>query len=87
MIKNQVSVGNNVTLGQGCVLVRNVFDNETIVGNPGVNIEEYKKWSKIRQQLIAGINGLSELKAQSFLLHQQLNLSFLIKLDNPLARD
>jgi UDP-3-O-[3-hydroxymyristoyl] glucosamine N-acyltransferase len=53
VIKNQVSVGNNVTLGQGCVLVRNVFDNETIVGNPGVNIEEYKKWSKIRQQLIA----------------------------------
>lgn len=53
VIRNQIKVGNHVTLGQGSVVVRDVEDNETIVGNPGVTLEEYKKWSGIRQRLLA----------------------------------
>jgi serine O-acetyltransferase len=34
MIKNKVKIGNNVTVGMGAVVVKDVPDNVTMVGNP-----------------------------------------------------
>lgn len=33
-IINKINIGNNVTIGLGAVVVKNVLDNETVVGNP-----------------------------------------------------
>ena len=34
VIRQGVTVGNNVTIGAGAVVVKNIGDNETVVGNP-----------------------------------------------------
>ena len=34
-VKQKVTVGNDATIGQGAVIVKNVNDHETVVGNPG----------------------------------------------------
>lgn len=52
IVKNGVNIGNDVTIGQGAVVTRHVPDNTTYVGNPAIDIEEYKLWSKLKKKLI-----------------------------------
>ncbi len=40
LVRNRINIGNNVTLGQGAVVVKNIPDDETWIGNPA------KKFSK-----------------------------------------
>jgi serine acetyltransferase len=34
MIKNKVKIGNNVTVGMGAVVLKDIPDGETWIGNP-----------------------------------------------------
>ena len=35
VVKQGIKIGNNVTIGAGAVIINDVSDNLTIVGNPG----------------------------------------------------
>ena len=43
MVKQQISIGENVMIGAGTVIIRDVEDNCTIVGNPGRIIKKGAK--------------------------------------------
>lgn len=43
IIKEAIKVGNDVTLGLGAIVTKNVPDHETWIGNPARPLEEYKK--------------------------------------------
>ncbi len=51
IVKNGVNIGNDVTIGQGAVVTKNVPDNVTFVGNPAEDINDYKRWSKLKKRL------------------------------------
>ena len=47
-VKNGINIGSRVTIGQGAVVTKNVPDDVTYIGNPAEDINEYKKWSKLK---------------------------------------
>lgn len=51
-IKNKVVIGKNNVLGMGAVLLKNINDNQTLVGNPAVTLSEYQTWSKKKKDLL-----------------------------------
>jgi UDP-3-O-[3-hydroxymyristoyl] glucosamine N-acyltransferase len=42
-IKNKVVIGNNNMIGMGAVVLKNTDDNTTMIGNPAITMEDYKK--------------------------------------------
>lgn len=51
LVKNKLSVGSDAIVGLGAVVLKNVGDSETVIGNPAEEIEKYKKWSVVRKNL------------------------------------
>lgn len=45
-IKNKVVVGSNNMIGMGAVVLKNTEDNTTMIGNPAITMDEYKKKKK-----------------------------------------
>ena len=43
VVKQQISIGGDVMIGAGAVIIRDVEDNCTIVGNPGKVIKKGDK--------------------------------------------
>jgi len=43
LIMNDVKIGNNVTVGFGSVVLKSIKDNQTVMGNPAIQIEKYSK--------------------------------------------
>ncbi|MDA9773322.1 hypothetical protein N9B82_00080 [Saprospiraceae bacterium] len=56
-IKNGVTVGSNCIVGAGAVVIKPVLAGVTVVGNPAIPMEQYKKWSFIRKKLIGRSEG------------------------------
>lgn len=54
IVKNGINIGNDVTTGQGAIVTKHVSDKLVVVGNPAEPIEQYKKWSAMRKQLLSG---------------------------------
>jgi UDP-3-O-[3-hydroxymyristoyl] glucosamine N-acyltransferase len=52
-IINKASVANNTMTGIGAVILKNTDAHYTYIGNPAIRMEEYKKWSEIRKNLLA----------------------------------
>lgn len=52
-IKNALTIGDSVTVGQGAVVVKSIPDNAVAIGNPAESIEDFKKWSAIRKGLMS----------------------------------
>jgi acetyltransferase-like isoleucine patch superfamily enzyme len=50
--RNGVNLGDNVTIGHGAVITKSFGDQLTLIGNPAEPIEDYKKWSALRKQLL-----------------------------------
>lgn len=56
LVKNKVAVGSNSLVGLGAVVLKDVPDNEVVIGNPSESINDYKKWSVIRKDLMLNKN-------------------------------
>jgi UDP-3-O-[3-hydroxymyristoyl] glucosamine N-acyltransferase len=56
LVKNKVAVGSNSLVGLGAVVLKDVSDNEVVIGNPSESINDYKKWSAIRKDLMLNKN-------------------------------
>jgi UDP-3-O-[3-hydroxymyristoyl] glucosamine N-acyltransferase len=52
IIKNKISVGDNCQIAMGAVVVKDVPDGKTYVGNPAIDIDDYKLWSKVKKHLM-----------------------------------
>jgi UDP-3-O-[3-hydroxymyristoyl] glucosamine N-acyltransferase len=57
LVKNGVNIGSNVTVGQGAVITKDLDDNKTYVGNPAVELSEYKMWSAVKRKLMKMFGG------------------------------
>jgi len=51
-IKNQLNIAASTMTGIGTIVLKNTKSDETVIGNPAVSIEEYRKWSKIRKNMM-----------------------------------
>ena len=51
-IRNGVTIGNNVTVGLASTVVKNIEDNQTVMGSPAILIEDFKKLRAIQSKLI-----------------------------------
>ncbi len=45
-IINGISIGNNVTIGIASTVLKNVDDNQVMIGSPAITLDEYKKRKK-----------------------------------------
>lgn len=50
LVKNKVHIGNNATVAMGAVVVKNVSENATVLGNPAEKIESFQKWNSIKKE-------------------------------------
>ncbi len=51
-LRNGIKIGENTTLGMGCIVTKDIPSNATVAGAPAMPIEDYKKLLKIQKQLI-----------------------------------
>lgn len=51
-IRDAIKIGNNVTIGMGSVVTKDISDNETYIGNPAKPIEIFKSINQKLNQLI-----------------------------------
>jgi UDP-3-O-[3-hydroxymyristoyl] glucosamine N-acyltransferase len=51
LIKNKIIIGKDALVGLGAVVVKNVLNDETVIGNPAESMESFKEWSLIRKKL------------------------------------
>lgn len=51
LVKNKIVIGQDALVGLGAVVVKNVADQETVVGNPAESMESFKEWSVVRKRL------------------------------------
>lgn len=56
-VKNGVNIGSDVTVGHGAVVTKDLAANKVYVGNPVVEINEYKAWSEVKKKLMDEYNG------------------------------
>ena len=59
-IKNKIKIAKNTLAGLGCVILKDTTDNSTMIGNPAIKMEEYKKWSQLKELLY--MNHATDLK-------------------------
>jgi UDP-3-O-[3-hydroxymyristoyl] glucosamine N-acyltransferase LpxD len=50
-IKNKVRIADRTLAGLGCVILKDTDTGAVMIGNPAIRMEEYKRWSKLREQL------------------------------------
>jgi UDP-3-O-[3-hydroxymyristoyl] glucosamine N-acyltransferase len=50
-IKNKVAVADGTLAGLGCVILKDTGPGSVMIGNPAVTMDEYRRWSKLREQL------------------------------------
>ena len=51
-IKNKLTIGANVTVGIGAVVIRDVEPDSTVVGNPAQPVKDYgRAWAERRTKL------------------------------------
>jgi UDP-3-O-[3-hydroxymyristoyl] glucosamine N-acyltransferase len=53
VIKNKLKVSSGATIGMGAVVLKNVPENTTMIGNPATTLEEYGKWSRLKKKLFS----------------------------------
>ena len=53
VIRNQLIIGANATVGMGAVVLKDVPENTTVIGNPATPVEEYRKWSHLKNKLFS----------------------------------
>jgi len=51
-LRNGISIGENTTLGMGCLVTKDIPSNVIVTGIPALPIEEYKKLLKAQRKLI-----------------------------------
>ena len=51
-IKNGLKIGNNVTLGMSARVLKDVEDNQILTNEKADTLENIKKFSKIREELL-----------------------------------
>ena len=52
-IRNRLKIGDNATVGMGAVVLKDVPENTTVIGNPAMNMSEYRAWAKLKKKLFA----------------------------------
>jgi len=53
VIRNKLKIGDNATVGMGAVVLKDVPENTTVIGNPAMNMSEYRAWAKLKKKLFA----------------------------------
>lgn len=53
VIRNKLTIGANATVGMGAVVLKDVPENTTVIGNPAESLEEFRRWSKLKKLLFA----------------------------------
>lgn len=53
VVRNQLTIGANATIGMGAVVLKDVPENTTVIGNPATSMEEYGRWSRLKARLLA----------------------------------
>ncbi len=56
-VKNKIDVADGTLAGLGCVILKDTAPDSVMIGNPAVTMEEYKRWSKLREQLYLNFDG------------------------------
>ena len=51
VIRNQSTIGANAMVGMGAVVLKDVPENTTVIGNPAATLAEYRKWSRLKAKL------------------------------------
>ena len=51
-LRNGITIGENSTLGMGCLVTKDIPANVTVTGSPAILLDEYKKLLKAQKQLI-----------------------------------
>lgn len=52
ILRNGITIGENTTLGMGCIVTKDIPSNTTVAGSPAMPIEDYKKLLKAQKQLV-----------------------------------
>lgn len=51
-IKNKIKLAPNTLTGIGAVVLKDTEANSVVIGNPATSMEEYKRWSEVRKNLM-----------------------------------
>ncbi|MCB0292248.1 MAG: hypothetical protein KDH97_18475 [Calditrichaeota bacterium] len=51
VIRNKLTIGANATVGMGAVVLKDVPENTTVIGNPAESLAEFRRWSKLKKLL------------------------------------
>ncbi len=51
-IKNGINIGDNCLIGMASVVTKNIESDQIIAGSPGINIQDFKKWSSFKKDII-----------------------------------
>lgn len=52
-VRNRLTIGDNAFIGMGAVVVKDVPEDATVLGNPAEPIEEFRKWKRLKTKLFA----------------------------------
>jgi acetyltransferase-like isoleucine patch superfamily enzyme len=52
ILRNGIKIGNNTTLGMGCLVTKDVPDSVSVAGFPAMILDDYKKLLKEQKKLI-----------------------------------
>ncbi len=52
ILRNGITIGENSTLGMGCLVTKDIPANATVTGSPAMELEAYKKLLKAQKKLI-----------------------------------
>jgi UDP-3-O-[3-hydroxymyristoyl] glucosamine N-acyltransferase len=52
ILRNGISIGENSTLGMGCLVTKDIPANVTVTGSPAIPLDEYKKLLKVQKKMM-----------------------------------